>query len=137
MQKNFFIDKNNNKIALVIDFNDIKENAFFTSDSDEFQVGFQYHPNEKIIEKHVHNEIKRSIKFTSEFIFVINGKVKAEIFDEYGVSIGLVNLTDNQALLQYNGGHSFVIAPGTKFFEIKQGPYFGKSIDKKYEITSK
>ena len=74
--RKFFVDKNDNKIALVIDFNDIKENAFLTSDLDEFQVGFKYHPNEKIIEKHVHNEIKRVLSLLQNLYLLLMERLK-------------------------------------------------------------
>ena len=37
------------------------------------------------------------------------------------------------ALLQFIGGHKIEIAPGTKYFEIKQGPYYGRDFDK-YDV---
>ena len=44
----------------------------------------------------------------------------------------------NMALLQLTGGHAFKILPGTKYFEIKQGPYLGKHADKEvFDDTGK
>ena len=34
------------------------------------------------------------------------------------------------ALLQFIGGHKIEIKSGTKYFEIKQGPYYGRDFDK-------
>ena len=129
-------DKDKNIVATIIDFKSAIDNSFISKASDEFQIGYQFHPNGKIIEKHIHNSIDRIIKNTSEFIFVLSGEIIVTVFDNNGRQIKRLSLNDNQAILQHKGGHSFQIKPGTKFFEIKQGPYFGNIVDKKYENTS-
>jgi hypothetical protein len=132
-----FKDMKGKIIAHFYNLNNFEETHFPTSSEMAMQFGFSFNTEKKEIEKHVHNKISRSIKGTSEFIYVINGKMKVKIFDQDGDFISDLVIKDNQALLQFEGGHSFQIEKGTKFFEIKQGPYLGQKADKKYEDSSK
>ena len=53
-----------------------------------------------------------------------------EILSEDSTFIKKIELTDSQALLQFIGGHKISFDAGTKYFEIKQGPYLGRDADK-------
>ena len=57
--------------------------------------------------------------------------MKINILNSEGEFIKSLSLYENQAFLQFIGGHEFFISPDTIFFEIKQGPYLGKDKDKK------
>ena len=71
------IQKDGLKYALHFNFDNAKESKnFITDHSDPFQVGvFNLKKNENI-ERHVHNEIEREVKTTSEALIVLNGKIK-------------------------------------------------------------
>ena len=56
-----------------------------------------------------------------------------EVYSEDEAYVETVILNSNQALLQHIGGHKISLKKGTKYFEIKQGPYFGRCFDK-YDI---
>jgi hypothetical protein len=132
-----FKDSKGNTIAQFYDLNKFEKTQFPTSPNMPLQFGFSFNSERKNIEKHIHNKLPRTLKGTSEFIYVINGKMKVKIFDQDAEFISDIVIKDNQALLQFEGGHSFQIEKGTKFFEIKQGPYLGQKADKKYEDSSK
>ena len=53
-----------------------------------------------------------------------------DILNEKGAFIEKVILLDNMALLQFIGGHKIEIKAETKYFELKQGPYYGREFDK-------
>jgi hypothetical protein len=132
-----YLGSNGSIIAQSFDLNTFEGTIFPTSEDKPMQFGYSQTSENRSIKKHIHNEIERTLKGTSEFIYVISGKMTIEVFDQNGTYIDLVILQKNQALLQFVGGHSFEIDAGTKFFEIKQGPYLGVDKDKSYENTSK
>ena len=132
-----YLGSNGSIIAQSFDLNTFEGTIFPTSEDKPMQFGYSQTIENRSIKKHIHNEIERKLKGTSEFIYVISGKMTIEVFDQNGTYIDLVILHKNQALLQFVGGHSFEIDAGTKFFEIKQGPYLGVDKDKSYENTSK
>ena len=132
-----FKNSNGLTVAYFFSLDTFKGNVFPTSADQPMQFGFSDNLVSRSIPKHIHKNIDRNISVTSEFIYVIKGKMKIKIFDEKGLYLSEIELSDNDALLQFIGGHSFEIDKGTRFFEIKQGPYLGQNADKYYEDTSK
>ncbi len=130
-------DLNGIIVAQFFDLNLFEGTIFPTAADMPMQFGYSQNNENRSIKKHIHNKIERILKGTSEFIYVISGKMTIELFDQNGNYIDFVTLNENQALLQFSGGHSFEIEAGIKFFEIKQGPYLGSEKDKSYENTSK
>ena len=66
--------KTNNKIK--------KQIEFFTNNELPFQVGLlNHHKNYKII-PHQHKKTEKKIKNTSEFLFLLSGKVKVNFFNK-------------------------------------------------------
>jgi hypothetical protein len=53
-----------------------------------------------------------------------------DILDNEAKIIETVDLKDNMGLLQFFGGHAIRVKKGTKYFELKQGPYKGRDFDK-------
>lgn len=117
-------------IAQVFDINSMKGTDFPTPESASFQFGFGHIVEKKVLTPHIHKRVKREIETTSEFLYVIQGQMIIDVFDEKKRLIDKVILKENMALLQFIGGHKIEIAPGTKYFEIKQGPYYGRDFDK-------
>jgi hypothetical protein len=68
---------------------------------------------------------------TAEFIFVLEGGMDITILSQTGELVEKVELKSKTALLQFRGGHEIFLKPKTKYFELKQGPYFGQASDKK------
>jgi hypothetical protein len=122
-------------IAQVYDMNTINGTNFPTPEPATFQFGFGQISKNKVLIPHIHKRVKREIETTSEFLYVIHGKMIIDVLDEEEKFVEKVILTDNMALLQFVGGHKIEIKSGTKYFEIKQGPYYGRDFDK-YNIKS-
>ena len=124
-----------NKILIgqVYDLNLAKGVNFPTLDEQEFQFGFGVADEDKILTPHIHKRVERVIQTTSEFLYVVNGLMTIEIYSEDATYIQTIYLSDNQALLQHFGGHKIALKKDTKYFEIKQGPYYGRDFDK-YEL---
>lgn len=135
----FEIFSGNILLARVLDFNLIEERGFVSSVSENFQLGYGVISEAPLsIPAHVHKTNTRVINLTSEFIFVISGQLNCSILDNKSNEVQKLILTDNMALLQLTGGHAFEFLPGTRYFEIKQGPYLGRDADKEVvDDTSK
>lgn len=103
---------------------------FPTPDEREMQCGFGEVAEDHYIKPHVHNIVERQTQNTSEFIYVIAGKIDLVFLDPEGEHIGAATISPGQGVLQYVGGHKITITAGTRYFELKQGPYFGHVKDK-------
>ena len=117
-------------IAQVYDMNAMNGINFPTPESATFQFGFGQISDNKVLIPHIHKRVKREIETTSEFLYVIQGEMIIDVLDEEERFVEKVILKDNMALLQFIGGHKIEIKSGTKYFEIKQGPYYGRDFDK-------
>jgi hypothetical protein len=117
-------------IAQVYEMNAMNGINFPTPESATFQFGFGQISENKVLIPHIHKRVKREIETTSEFLYVIQGEMVIDVLDEEERFIEKVILNDNMALLQLIGGHKIEIKSGTKYFEIKQGPYYGRDFDK-------
>jgi len=124
---------NNILIGQVYDLNLIKGVSFPTSSEHAFQFGFGLIDEDKTLVPHIHKRVERTVQTTSEFLYVVNGLMTIEIYSEDEEHVQTISLGDNQALLQHFGGHKITLQKGTKYFEIKQGPYYGHDFDK-YEL---
>tara|TARA_Y100001958_G_C21174203_1_gene505358 strand:- start:184 stop:579 length:396 start_codon:yes stop_codon:yes gene_type:complete len=117
-------------VAQVYDMNKMKGVTFPTRETETFQFGFGQINEDKVLIPHIHKRVKREIETTSEFLYVIKGQMIIDILDENESFIEQTILRDNMSLLQFVGGHKIEIKSGTKYFEIKQGPYYGRDFDK-------
>jgi hypothetical protein len=117
-------------IAHVFDFNIPGPVIFPTPESAEMQCGFGEIAEDRNIAPHVHNIVDRQTRNTSEFIYVIYGRIELVFLNPEGKTIGETVIGPGQGFLQYVGGHKITIAGSTRYFEIKQGPYFGHIKDK-------
>jgi hypothetical protein len=112
------------------DLNYVSGVQFPTSVECEFQFGFGTVEQDKNLTSHIHKRVERVINTTSEFLYVVDGEMTIEVYSEDEAYVETVILNSNQALLQHIGGHKISLKKGTKYFEIKQGPYLGRHFDK-------
>ncbi len=117
-------------VAQVFDFDAAGPVIFPTPDSAEMQCGFGQVDEDKHINPHVHNIVERQTRNTSEFIYVISGQMDLVFLNPEGAPIGEATILPGQGFLQYVGGHRITIKADTRYFELKQGPYFGHFKDK-------
>ena len=117
-------------VAQVYDMSKMKGVTFPTPESATFQFGFGQITENKVLIPHIHKRVKREIETTSEFLYVIHGEMIIDVLDEEEKFLEQIILKNNMALLQFVGGHKIEIKSGTKYFEIKQGPYYGRDFDK-------
>lgn len=127
-----YFTKGNKKfpIAIMVDFTRLTKSEFITNDSQEFQLGYGQIEDGHTFAPHIHKSAKRNIENTSEFIQVLAGKLVIKIFDVDEQKVATVEVGAGQGFIQFFGGHSIVAKGATKYFELKQGPYYGFDFDK-------
>jgi hypothetical protein len=120
----------NELIAQIYDLNTSGGVFFPTPDTAEFQCGFGTVTETKNVVPHLHNEVERQVINTSEFILVLEGQLDVNFIAPDGHSLSSYSLKKLEGFLQFKGGHSIIIEAGTKYIELKQGPYLGHVHDK-------
>jgi hypothetical protein len=124
------LDRQNNIIAQVYNLNAADKTIFPSPEDKTFQFGVGVIETDKVYKTHIHKRAERVIQTTSEFLYVISGLMIVNILDEEGHSLETIHLKDSMGLLQFYGGHGIEVKKGTKYFELKQGPYYGRDFDK-------
>ena len=109
-------------IAFLFNSNEISKTEFVSDPNDFFQLGLGSIKDKVCLEPHIHNKIDRNINKTSEFIFVVNGRMDIEILAQDGTFVSSVAIKAGYGFLQYFGGHKITIHANTQYFELKQGP---------------
>lgn len=119
--------KNNNKLYAIIVRQSFSQDGvtFFTENNSEQQLAYMKHNAGKIITPHYHNSIKREINSTMEVLFIKNGKLRVDFYNEVNVSFNSTVLNKGDVILLSYGGHGFEVLEDLEMFEIKQGPFLG------------
>jgi len=105
--------------------------SFFSKDDEFIQAGSWKYGKGKELLAHVHNKVQRKINRTQEVIYVVKGKIEANIYtiDKIFVKKLVINRGDFLVLL--NCGHGYkILEDNTQVLEIKNGPYLGADIDR-------
>ena len=79
---------------------------------------------------HKHKSFERKIYKTQEAWFLYEGKIVAEFFDIDNKKVAERVFKKGDLISIFNGGHCFQITENSIFLEFKNGPYFGKEIDR-------
>ena len=79
----------------------------------------------------VHKILERTTVNTSELIYIIEGEMRVDFLNDDDKIVGTATLTSGLGMLQFIGGHRITMDAKTKYFELKQGPYFGHIDDKR------
>lgn len=133
MPHTIILDKNNNKIALHFSSHQLPQGlTFFSEDKDFLQVGsWNYQKGKKLL-AHIHNKAERKIEWTQEFIFIVQGKLKAFLYDEEAQFIQEIIVNAHEGLILFRGGHGYeIMEDETKVMEVKNGPYIGVDLDRR------
>lgn len=111
---------------------------FATPDNFPFQVGFHNWNEGLVIKPHFHNPFKELKNFpVQEFFYLISGKVRIDLYDDRKndakVSEIFVNEGDSVIL---NTGHGMESLGPAKLLELKQGPYRGRDVEKRFLVNN-
>ena len=127
------LDQEENLLAYIIRFEDIKEGKnFITSNDAEFQLASFNLSYDTVIERHYHPKQERKIKYTNEVLIVLDGELEVDIYDNEKNHIQTVNLKSLDTIALIDGGHGISFNSQTKFIEVKQGPYNEKTDKKRF-----
>ncbi len=110
---------------------------FLTPDTFKQQVGFVVYDKDKEIESHIHHEMSRSLKGTSEVLVLKNGHVRVDFYSQEKKYIESRDLKTGDILVLVSGGHGFYFYEHSVFLEIKQGPYIGPQEKERFPSINK
>lgn len=118
----------NDKLMAIIIKSDFDEDgiSFFTPNNFSQQLAYMHHSTGKKIRPHFHNQVPREIFFTQEVLFIKEGKIRVDFYDEKQKYLNSRILETGDLILLATGGHGFEILEETKMIEVKQGPYTGE-----------
>lgn len=124
-------------VAKIFFFKNIKNKRNDICPESEFiQLSTQVLEKGREVKAHSHLNIQRKSNITQEVWIILRGKVEASIFDLNKTIIKKIILKSGDCLVLFRGGHGFKnLSKDTIFYEIKNGPYYGKDKDTA-EITN-
>lgn len=101
--------------------------TFFTANELSQQLAYMQHPEGKIIEPHIHKPVRREVLYTQEVLFIKEGKLKVDFYDDDQTYLESKYLLKGDVILLIKGGHGFEVMENLKMIEVKQGPFAGEN----------
>lgn len=117
--------KYRNKIYAYVNHSEIFNDKynFITNKNDPLQLGFFEMNSQDTSKYHYHNDYQRISKKTSEFIYVLSGKIEISF---YSIKKKLLNksiLFKGGSALIFDLAHEIKYLKKTKLIEVKTGPF--------------
>jgi len=104
---------------------------FFSAEEDFQQVGIWGYDKGHKLAPHIHLDAPRMVARTQEVIFIKNGRLRADIYNENKKYLTSVELNKGDTAILLCGGHGYeILEDNTKVLEIKNGPYPGAEKDR-------
>lgn len=121
------ITYHNELLALIVDHK-FEETGihFFTPNELSQQLAYMHHPTGKVIQPHVHNPVAREVKYTQEVLFIKQGKLRVDFYNDQQQYLESRILEAGDVILLVRGGHGFEVLEEIEMIEVKQGPYVGE-----------
>lgn len=98
---------------------------FVGDHEDLLQLGVMERPKGYAVQPHQHTPRNITITHVSEALFVVQGSIKATVYDEEWAVLAEQELQAGDFLLFLRGGHSIDVLEDARMIEVKQGPYLG------------
>ncbi len=118
------VDSNDTLLAIVFNHDVFSTGVHFVTPHDlQQQVALMNRRASEIIPPHTHLPVPRSIRGTQEVLIVLEGNIRADLYDSKRRFIQSEILTGGDVIVLVAGGHGFTIIDDSKFIEVKQGPY--------------
>lgn len=129
--------KYNNVLTHIIyvkdDFSSQGQRDDLVSEDNYLQVATLNMPKGTTFKPHIHNEYLKVIKHTQEAWVIIQGSVRALLYDIDGKYLDAVDLYAGDMIITLYGGHTYkALEKNTFVYEIKNGPYYGQLFDKHF-----
>ncbi|MFH1479039.1 MAG: hypothetical protein ABIG92_04610 [Candidatus Omnitrophota bacterium] len=133
-----FIQHDSDLLAIIIRSEYVPEKTeFITPDTFKQQLGFIVYDKDEAIVPHIHHEMPRSLKGTSEVLILKHGHVRVDFYSQKKIYIESRDLFEGDVLILVSGGHGFYFYEKGVFLEIKQGPYIGPQEKERFESSYK
>ena len=107
--------------------------TFFTPPEFSQQLGSMRHPAGWSIAPHVHQPIPRQTLTTQEVLFVQEGVLRVDLYDDDCVYQESRLLQAGDVILLCRGGHGFEVIEPVRMIEVKQGPFAGEVDKRRFE----
>jgi mannose-6-phosphate isomerase-like protein (cupin superfamily) len=121
------ITHHNQLLALIVSHNFDKPGIhFFTPNELSQQLAYMRHPVGKVIQPHVHNPVLREVQYTQEVLFIRQGKLRVDFYNNQQDYLESRVLEAGDVILLITGGHGFEVLEEIEMIEVKQGPYVGE-----------
>jgi len=131
MPKAEIVKSQNKVIAIIVKKKTkVKEIEFFTPRSYPFQIGLHHRKKGTVLKPHLHPLCCFYIKSSQEVLYVLEGKIKIELFGNNKKFLENKILKTGDSILFVSGGHGVKFLKNSRVFEVKQGPYRGKEKSK-------
>jgi mannose-6-phosphate isomerase-like protein (cupin superfamily) len=98
---------------------------FLTPPNFSQQLAYMSHKKGKMIDAHVHNEVKRDIFYTQEVLLIRQGRLRIDFYTQEKAYVESRILEAGDLVLLCSGGHGFEVLEDVVMIEVKQGPYSG------------
>lgn len=90
-------------------------------------------PKDKTFKAHYHVPLERHTTITQESWIVIQGKIKAILYDLDNTIIAERVLESGDCSITFYGGHNYIcMEEDSLVYEYKTGPYMGQAKDKEF-----
>lgn len=103
-----------------------------TAPEEILQVGVRRLDGEQSFRSHAHLRTIRETEGTAEAWLVLNGLVRAFVFDLDDRLVTSLELRPGDCLITLRGGHSLETLTPATIYEFKNGPYLGQEKDKRF-----
>lgn len=98
---------------------------FFTDEKSGQQLASMRHQKGTRITPHLHNPVPREVLYTNEVLFIKQGKLRVDFYDDARNYISSRILEGGDTILLAAAGHGFEVLEELVMIEVKQGPYAG------------
>ena len=125
-------DSSGNLLCFAHKPSDWKEGLdFLTDDALAIQVGTWWYHEGRKLDIHTHNDYPRETRKTMEFVFVVEGRLLAKVFDSSLTLVSEFTIHAGEFAVFIDGGHGYeTLDPDTKVIEVKNGPFVSVEHDK-------
>jgi len=118
------LDLDGNLLAIVLNNEGFGPGVHFVTPNElQQQVAVMKRPAGEKILAHTHLPVPRSVKGTQEVLIILDGSIRADIYDDNREFVQSETLTGGDVIVLVGGGHGFTIIEDCEFIEVKQGPY--------------
>lgn len=121
-------------LAIIISGNHLPaKTEFVTPQTYKQQTGFIVYPAGGAIQPHIHREMERNLRGTSEVLIVRKGQCVVDFYRDDKSFLCQRPLHVGDVLILVSGGHGFRMVEDTVLLEVKQGPYVGEQEKERFD----